>query len=108
MTPRGCWVLVGLAMVCIGSFIVWWANYSMVSRDMEAPFVIGAMGFCAFVPVGLLCLLIAPLVRGKSLPEEPSPRKENRELSEKAAEFRWRAQGEDEPRDGKRRRRSWP
>ena len=39
----------------------WWANNSMQSTDMEAPFVASFMGFCLFLPMGFACFVIAVL-----------------------------------------------
>ena len=56
------WRLLGLAMI-VGSLLnCWWANYVMQSPDREAPFVVGAMGFCFFIPLSGLCFLMAGVV----------------------------------------------
>jgi hypothetical protein len=95
MSPRGCWILAGLAMFAGSAMIAWWANFSMVSHDMGAPFVVGWMGACTCLPLGFVCFLIASFVAG----QPPKVPEENRQRSELAPDFRWKTH-EDEERQG--------
>jgi len=55
----GCLITLGLALIAVSFFIAWWANYSMQSNDMEAPFVVGTMGLCLGLPLSGMCFVIA-------------------------------------------------
>jgi hypothetical protein len=56
-------------MIVISLIIAWWANYVMVSPDMEASFVFGWMGAIIFVPLALLFFFIAFCVWEKEFDE---------------------------------------
>ena len=86
MKTKGFWRWASLAMMAFGAYIVWWANYSMVSKDREAPFVMGAFGVCIFVPLCLIWLVIAAFmpVKPKEKPFEPS-------VPLEAGDFRWKS-----------------
>jgi hypothetical protein len=58
------WILLGLALIAGSLIICWWANFSMQSRDREAPFVVGAAGFCTCLPASLFCFGMASHVGG--------------------------------------------
>ncbi len=59
MDVRMVWALAGLALWGIGAYGVWWANYGMTVLHWAAPFLVGTIFTCLFLPLGLACLLFA-------------------------------------------------
>jgi hypothetical protein len=88
---RGCWIVVGLAMVALGATIVWWANFSMESHDMEAPAMVACMAAIIFIPLSVGCFTIAAFASKK-------PPEASQELPEVMKVFRLRdwSDGEDD------------